>query len=258
MKKTFAILLTSASALLAVSSYADENAATANPTASAVAPVSQDAQQSPLTSSFGVTSNYIFRGISNSNNNPAVQGGFTYTFPTTGIYLNLWGSSVSFTDKYGNAATSEIDSIIGVTNPIGDHFTYNINIDRYNYPRARGANYNELIANAQYYFLTGMVGYSNNVYNVGAPGTYYNVGVNYDIPAQYAFNVDGLNLKGGIGHYSLPSHKDLSSYNDYNVQISKTFGKYVLALQWTDTNGRSIDVQKLRNSHVIGSVAVNL
>src|SRR3990167_4439710 len=96
-----------------------------------------------LSGTFDFTTNYVFRGISQTENLPAVQGGLTYGFPW-GLYANVWGSNVKFSDPLGNAATVEFDTIAGIHNEIGSYFSYDINLARYNYPRARGSNYNEL------------------------------------------------------------------------------------------------------------------
>ena len=215
-----------------------------------------EAAENPLTGNFDLTTNYMFRGISQSNNLPAVQGGLTYTFLTTGIYLNLWGSNVNFSDPQGNTATVEFDTIAGIANDIGDHFNYNISMARYNYPKSN-ASYNEFLANAQWFFLTAQFGYSPNVYNLHAPGTYTNIGISYDIPPQCIGHLNNVNLKAGIGHYNLPNSVGLRSYNDYNIQLSKTFGNYVLSAQWTDTNFRSADAGPLKDSHFLGTVLVN-
>ncbi len=91
-------------------------------------------EEPALTGILTITSNYIFRGITQTSNLPAFQGGLTYTFPGTGIYLNLWGSNVNFLDPQGNTSTVEIDTIAGYKNSIGEHFDYDINIDRYIIP----------------------------------------------------------------------------------------------------------------------------
>lgn len=247
------LLLTNA--IFSYNVYADQTSTSSTYKTTTPAPAAET--PSPLTGTFDITSNYIFRGVSNSNNLPAFQGGLTYTFLSTGIYANIWGSNVNFPDAAGNLATVEIDTILGITNPIGDHFTYDINIDRYNYPKA-ASSYNEFIANATYYFLTAQFGYSTNVYNSHGNGTYYNLGFKYLIPAKFIFGQENVNISGGVGHYSLPSNKGLNSYNDYNLQISKTINSYTLAIQWTDTNGRDTqDAAPLRESHIIGTVTVN-
>ena len=47
------------------------------------------------------TSEYFFRGISQSDDMPALQGGFDYEVGLTdgiGIYAGIWGSNINFTD----------------------------------------------------------------------------------------------------------------------------------------------------------------
>src|SRR3990167_8611269 len=75
-----------------------------------------------ISGTMGFYTNYLFRGISQTTNLPAVQGGINYTFPI-GIYLSLWGSNVKFTDT---TASVEMDTGVGYSNQIGDHFSYNL------------------------------------------------------------------------------------------------------------------------------------
>lgn len=55
---------------------------------------------SPLTANVTVASNYIYRGITQSNNKPAIQGGFDYA-DDSGFYVGNWNSSISWiSDEY--------------------------------------------------------------------------------------------------------------------------------------------------------------
>src|SRR3982750_959529 len=65
------------------------------------------------------TNNYVFRGVSQTKQEPAVQGGLTFTFDSK-IYLNLWGSNVDFFSLNGEQATLETDETIGYSNTIKD------------------------------------------------------------------------------------------------------------------------------------------
>ena len=51
----------------------------------------------------GLTSNYIFRGITQTDDGPAVSGGFDYE--NGGFYAGIWASSVDF----GDDTTLEVD-----------------------------------------------------------------------------------------------------------------------------------------------------
>lgn len=208
----------------------------------------------PLTGTFAITSNYIFRGVSNSNNNPAVQGGLTYSLPA-GFYANIWGSNVDFLDPEGVKATVEFDAIFGIANDIGD-FHYDINIDRYNYPRASGANYYELIAALTYRIFTATIGYSSNVYGYHKDGTYYSGALNLPLDPKYAFHWQDVSVMGSVGHYKLPESVGLLSYTDYMLGIEKVIDKYTLLLQWVSTNGEA-HLGKLDDSRLVGTVQVD-
>lgn len=210
-----------------------------------------------------VTSNYVFRGISISNNKPALQGGLTLNdiWAQSGIYLNVWGSSIHFPDAVGKTAHLEIDTTVGVTNTIGKHFNYNVYAVRYNYPDAKGVSYNEVIASGQFYFLTAFVGYSSNVMAKHKDGTYVNVGFKYNIPED-VIELKSIVISGGIGYYDLPRSAGLRSYVDYNLQVRKSYEPtkelgLVVALEWTNTNRKSTDPSRLKRNHVLGTVTLN-
>jgi uncharacterized protein (TIGR02001 family) len=63
-----------------------------------------------------ITTDYRFRGITQSDENPAIQGGFDYNIGVAediGIYAGVWASSVDFND--GDQASIEVDYYGGVT-----------------------------------------------------------------------------------------------------------------------------------------------
>lgn len=185
-----------------------------------------------------LTNNYSFRGISQTKNEPAVQGGLIFTFDNK-IYISAWGSNVNFLSLTGEQATLETDETVGYANSFKD-INYDLHVVRYAYPRASTASYNEVIGSVGYKFLTFLMGYSSNVYNSHGPGTYSNLSAHFDIPAKYAF-FNNVTVSGGIGHYSLTPAAG-ASYNDYNLQVAKGIGdknQYVISFQWVDTNHKN-------------------
>lgn len=201
-----------------------------------------------LTGTLALTSNYVFRGVSESENLPAIQGGLTYTFPI-GLYFNVWGSNAKFPDT---DASVEMDTTVGVTNTIKD-LSFDLNLARYNYPGASELDYVEFNSVYNYLFLQAGLSYSANAYNTHQSGTYYSGGINYEVPAKYAFGWDGFNFLALMGHYSLPRAAD-NSYNDYNVAITKQLNKtYSLTAQWTATNGRQ-HIPPYDSDHLIATL----
>ncbi len=75
--------------------------------AEAAAPAAAPA---PFTGNFTLASEYIYRGIGQTNRKPAVQGGFDYAH-ASGLYVGVWGSNISWlSDLPGDISSSiEID-----------------------------------------------------------------------------------------------------------------------------------------------------
>ena len=71
-----------------------------------------------ISGNVALTSDYRFRGISQSDEDIAVQGGFDVGFEP-GFYIGTWGSSVDFDDS-GNLGSLELDYYAGWAGNIGD------------------------------------------------------------------------------------------------------------------------------------------
>lgn len=204
-----------------------------------------------VSGTFDFTTNYMFRGISQTSNKPAAQGGLTYTFPI-GLYFNVWGSNVNFDAPNGTVATLEMDAIVGWQGNVGEHFSYNINFDRYNYPGAHYATYNELNTLFNYYFFQLGVSYSGNYAGTHASGTYYNGTVTFDLPQKYVYFSD-VSFQAETGHYSLARAAG-NSYNDYMLGLNKQLNKtYTITAQWIGTNHRA-QLSPADENQVVGTV----
>ena len=82
-------LALAASSLLATAAFAQTAPAAAAPEAS------------PITANVTIVNDYRYRGISQSNFKPAIQGGFDYAHES-GFYIGNWNSSISWiSDMYG-------------------------------------------------------------------------------------------------------------------------------------------------------------
>ena len=97
--------------------------------------------------SVAFTTDYKFRGISQTSANAAVQGSLTATHDS-GAYATVWGSSVD-----SLTGGSEMDFLLGYSAAAGD-ITYDVGVMRYSYPGATAKNYgtkpdyNEVYASA--------------------------------------------------------------------------------------------------------------
>ena len=130
-------LALAASSLLATAAFAQ------------TAPAAEAPEVSPVTANVTVTSNYIYRGLTQTNNKPAIQGGFDYAHES-GFYVGNWNSSISWlSDTYGSngyanrqttpgasvTAPVEMDFYAGFKKElIGEGFASDFGVLQYYYP----------------------------------------------------------------------------------------------------------------------------
>ena len=92
-------------------------------------------QAGEISANVALTSDYRFRGISQSNDDIAVQGGFDYAWDN-GIYVGTWGSVVDFdlTSDDGLNGSLELDYYVGWSSDIGENSAIDVGYLYYDYP----------------------------------------------------------------------------------------------------------------------------
>ena len=232
--------------LFALPAFADDA-----PAAAAAAPAAAPAPA--VTSNLSLVSNYLYRGISQTGNNPAIQGGFDYTH-ASGFYAGTWGSNISWIGDAGTAtatgASLELDTYLGIRNSFATDFSYDVGYLRYNYPGNYGAGItkadtDEVYALIGYKWIT--LKYSDALGNTF--GVSNAAGTNYiDLSASYAIGDSGYTLGAHVGKQTyMGSTADLSkaggadlSYTDYKVSVTKDFGNtYAVGLTYSSTNAKT-------------------
>jgi uncharacterized protein (TIGR02001 family) len=103
----------------------------------AQAPAPAPASPHTLTGNVGLYSQYIFRGLTQTDRDPALQGGFDYSH-SSGLYLGTWGSNISWLRDFGSysgGGSLELDFYGGFKGNIGkSDFTYDVGALYYWYP----------------------------------------------------------------------------------------------------------------------------
>jgi uncharacterized protein (TIGR02001 family) len=214
------------------------------------------ADSSPFSANVTLTSDYLYRGISQSGHKPAIQGGFNYNNPN-GFYAGVWGSSISWISDGGLATNAglELDTFLGYSNSFATDFTYDVGYLRYNYPGTytaaatypfAKADTDELYASIAYKWIKLKYSYSlGKTFAVDqASGTNY-----LDLSVSYPIESSGITLGA---HYGKQKYKGSAttllvaagadpSYSDYNVSVSKDLGSgYSLAFMYSKTNASTI------------------
>ncbi len=77
----------------------------------------------------GATSNYIWRGFTQTSEGPAVSGGLDYAHDS-GFYAGTWVSNIDWTGVPGY----EIDGYLGFAGEFGENWAYDVGYIYYAYP----------------------------------------------------------------------------------------------------------------------------
>ncbi|MEO6138603.1 MAG: TorF family putative porin [Luteimonas sp.] len=153
------------------------------------------AQAGEVSGNVTLTTDYVWRGSSQTLEKPAAQAGMKFA-GQKGFYASAWGSNVEFAPAL--SASSEFDLTIGWGGKVGDDWAIDVNALRYVYPGTTvNVDWNEVNASATWRDRAWVgVGHSTNAMASGARGTYVNGGVR--IPAG-----EKLRFEIGAGHYAM-------------------------------------------------------
>lgn len=150
-----------------------------------------------LSGSATLTSDYVFRGISQTQGNAAPQLGAKLAFGS-GFYGAAWASTVDYGDAVGSDA--EVDLVAGWNHAFAERWNLDLNLTRFTYPGTRAPldlDYNEVIATLtldQRWWA--MLGWSEDVFATGERGTYAEIGAKFPLS-------DTFRLEAVAAHYDL-------------------------------------------------------
>lgn len=248
---SFTAALISVSSILLSPASAQSSAAAPEPI-SVVTP-------GPFTANLTLTNDYRYRGISQSNFRPAVQGGFDYAH-SSGFYVGNWNSSISWisdaASAAGNSASApiEMDFYGGFKYEWSKGFTADVGVLQYYYPTtnlsafAANPNTTELYA-AQNFTFDAVTGYLKFSWAASTLfGTANSAGSNYtDLTVNYDTGVWGLSLNAHVGYQYVAgrvaggdvSNSSLYSYTDWKLGVTKDFGSgFSGSMAYVGTNAK--------------------
>ena len=206
------------------------------------------------------TNNYVWRGVSQTDNGPAMQGYFDLK-TNFGLTVGAWGSNVNFVDTQGDTATTELDYYANFSHDF-DKLNVNVGAVRYVYPRANGLDWNEFSAGVGYTFFDSLstnlsAHFSSDVLGSSERGTYYQLAANYDIPAS-VLSMQGFSVGGHVGRYNFATVTGLGNYTDYSAYVNKSLTDHVgVGLAWTGTNG-GLNAGNADDNHIVASISANI
>jgi uncharacterized protein (TIGR02001 family) len=209
-----------------------------------------------FTGNVGLFSQYVFRGISQTNEDPALQGGFDYSH-ASGFYLGTWASNISWlkdapagVNPAYSSSSVEIDVYGGYRGAFGETgIGYDVGLLQYIYPGDRNpgvtkADTLEAYAAVSWSFLSAKYSYSlGDTFGVNnSSGTWYlDLSANYPITEALT-----LNLHYGIQDFSGSNagvkNDDIASYEDWKIGLSYALPQgFTVGAFYTDTSMNSAE-----------------
>jgi len=189
-----------------------------------------------LTANIGVTNNYIWRGVTQTDDEAAVSGGLDFA-SESGFYVGTWASNVDF----GETGT-EVDLYGGFAGETDGGFGYDLGFIHYLYPELDDSDFTEV-------YVSGSIGG-------------FSVTANYQVDADFtdenwiylnaAYEValnDDYSLSFDVGNYNTQddiAFGDDDNYTHFGVNLSK--GEFTLGLAKNniDSDGPGKDADDVR------------
>ena len=182
------------------------------------------AQEGPISANVTLTSDYIYRGVSQTSGGSAIQGGFDYA-SESGFYVGTWASSITFDDSI------EIDYYGGFSGSLTDEVGYDIGFLYYDYPGMSSDDFLEFYGVLSYGGLSGSINYSDDFYAGVGKAWFYTLDYGFDLGNDFA-----LGLHYGLQTYDQDVWGTEDSYSEYNISLSKSYAGLDFGLMFTDTD----------------------
>lgn len=196
-----------------------------------------------LSANIGVASNYLFRGVTQTDDGAAVFGGVDWVHES-GFYTGAWLSNVDFGDPDEDdddvdSPSAEFDAYAGYAFVLGE-FDLDVNTIYYWYPDADDDfDYWEIGGSAGWQWLTAGLQYT--VWGEVNDGPFNNGDIYYYANAAFE-PIETWGLGFAIGQYDFDEGDD---YTHWGVSLSKDtedFGTFSLNYEQTDDDeGVAVD-----------------
>lgn len=197
------------------------------------------AASAEVTSTVTLTSDYDFRGLTQTDEDPALQASIDYA-AEGGWYVGAWASNVDFPGYDGSL---EVDFYTGFAGETDAGLGWDVGLVYYAYPSSDNTateskleSFPEIYGKLSHGIFSGALWYSND-FGGSDENAMYLEG-NADIPLPQNFSVN-LHVGYSFGDYWDDVEGD--KYIDYRVGVGYTLNQFDLQLAYVDTDIDGLD-----------------
>ena len=208
-----------------------------------------------------LVSDYVFRGVSQTNQDPAVQAGIEWA-ADSGFYVGSWGSNISWlsdlsTDDFDISSSVELDFYAGYRGQFSDAVKFDASVLYYWYPGDFPSDFNSadtvelafgitwsLLTAKVYYAPTDLFGYADSDGSV-----YVDLALNWEFVPTWTLNAH-------VGRQWIENNGDYD-YTDWKLGVTKGFANgFSVALAYVDTNADEDLYTNPRGNFIADATAV--
>jgi len=196
--------------------------------------ISAGASAATIEANVGIASDYVFRGFSQTDEEPAISGGFDYGFDN-GFYLGTWASNVNF----GDDASMEWDLYGGYAFDVSEGVSLDFGYIYYVYPGEQDAlNYSEFVASVSFGDLSLGLVYSPDYFGSDADAFVLNGDYSVGLAENW-----GLDLHVGFSDVDEDDFFDdgEDNYLDWSASLTTSASDIDIALTYYGTDLDDID-----------------
>lgn len=203
-------------------------------------PMAANASGGDLSANITITNNYIWRGLTQTANQPAFQGGIDYAFDG-GFYVGTWLSNVSYDldDGSDDPFSYEHDLYFGYSGEFGGGISYDVGYLYYNYDEQANFDFGEVFGSIGFGGLSLTVNLLANTEANEGPGQDFGFGEATYVSLDYALGLPNeLELTFHVGNHDGDFNQAFNgagnSYNDYSITLAK--GPFAFTASGTDVD----------------------
>ena len=201
--------------------------------ATAITMSSGVAHANEWTANVSAHNNYIWRGLTQSENEAAVSGGIDFA-ADNGFYVGTWISNVNY--GAGDPFSYEHDMYAGFSGEAGD-ISYDVGYLYYNYDDAAEFDFGEIYGSIGYQGFSLGINVLANTEADEAPGQNFDFGKTIYVSADYEMEVgNGVGLGFHVGYHDGDFSEAFNgvpgSYFDFAASVSK--GGFSFMISGTD------------------------
>lgn len=205
------------------------------------------AQAVEVSSTATFTTDYRFRGVSQTSGDPAVQASLDAGFDH-GIYAGIWGSNVNFGDS--DNANLEVDYYVGKYGDLTESIGYDATLyyfQYHGYNDGTDIDFFEVDLRLSYNDFTALYAYAPDYVN--SNDDYHYVALDYSTAV-----TEGVNLDLHAGYTFGDAYED-NEYSDYSVGVSSSAAGLDLSLAYLFNDLKGSTTSDLDDNTLIFSIS---